>query len=47
MWQRYINTNIDFLDIIHLPDFLRKNDVSETKFFLHSKTKAYSIGLNR
>jgi hypothetical protein len=47
LWRRYVNNITQFLDIIHRPDFLFKNDVSETELYLRPQVKLYSVGPNR
>jgi hypothetical protein len=42
-WQWYVNTVIDFLDIVHRPVFI-ENKVMETGPCLHSQAKACSVG---
>jgi hypothetical protein len=46
LWWYYINTFIEFPDIIHCPVFLFKAHVSEIGFCLCLQVKAYSVGPN-
>jgi hypothetical protein len=43
----FLDTIIEFLDIIHRPAFYLKHNVSETGFCLRLQVKAYSVGPNR
>jgi hypothetical protein len=42
-WLRYINRNIAFLDMIHLPVLFKIHNISETGFCLLLQEKTYSV----